>query len=100
MLFIQYEHWYQLLPTFLYERRSSNGCSVPTWLTTPGPVLLKRHVRNSKYEPLGDEVELIEANPQYAHIHLADGKESISIRDLAPRGAYHLPDPLPQSTTE
>ena len=57
--------------------------------------------RNSKYEPLVDEVELIEANPQYAHIRLADGKEStVSIRDLAPRGAYHLPDPLPQSTTE
>ncbi len=29
---------------FRFERRSSTGRSVPTWLSTPGPVLLKRHV--------------------------------------------------------
>ena len=49
---------------FAFQRRSTSGISVPTWLTVPGPVLLKRHVRNSKYEPLVDEVELIEANPK------------------------------------
>ena len=60
---------------------------MPTWLTTPGPVLLKRHVRSSKFEPLVDEVELIEANPSYAHIRLPDGrKDTVSLKHLAPQG--------------
>ena len=53
---------------------------MPTWLTTPGPVLLQGHVRNSKFEPLVDEVELIEANPSYAHVRLTDGrKDAVSL---------------------
>lgn len=72
---------------FTYQRRSTSGTSVPTWLTSPGPVLLKRHVRNSKFEPLVDEVELIEANPQYAHVRFPDGREdTVSIKHLAPQG--------------
>ncbi len=31
---------------FKFERRSS--CGGPTWLSSPGPVLLKRHVRTSR----------------------------------------------------
>ena len=73
---------------FSYSRRSTNGLSMPSWLSNPGPVLLKRHVRNSKYEPLVDEVELLEANPNYAHIRHPDGRENtVSLRDLAPCGA-------------
>ena len=37
---------------FTYQRRSSSGNSVLTWLMTPGTVLMKRHVCNSKYDPL------------------------------------------------
>ena len=40
---------------FNFQRRSTSGQSIPSWLTSPGPVLLKRHVRNSKFEPLVDE---------------------------------------------
>ena len=70
---------------FNYQRRSSSGTSVPSWLNAPGPVLLKKHVRNSKYDSLVDEAELIEANPQYAHVRLGDGRETtVSLRDLAP----------------
>ncbi len=70
---------------FNYQRRSTNGQSVPSWLSTPGPVLLKKHVRNSKYDALVDEAELIEANPQYAHVRLGNGRETtVSLRDLAP----------------
>ncbi len=29
---------------------------------------MKRHVRNSKYDSLVEEVELIEANPKYARL--------------------------------
>ena len=61
---------------FNFPRRSSNGQSTPTWLSNPGPVLLKRHARHSKYDPLVDEVELLEANPKYAHIRHSNGRES------------------------
>lgn len=70
---------------FSYQRKSTSGQSIPTWLSIPGPVLLKRHLRQSKYEPLVDEVELLEANPSYAHVRLQDGRETtVSVRHLAP----------------
>ena len=61
---------------FLYQRRTPSRHSLPTWLSTPGPVLLRRHVRTSKYEPLVNEVVLLEANPQYVHIRFTNGRES------------------------
>ncbi|GFV73282.1 putative retrovirus-related pol polyprotein from transposon opus [Trichonephila clavipes] len=76
---------------FSHPRRSHNGCSIPTWLTKPGSVLMKNQMRANKYEPIVQEVELIEANPDYAHVKRGDGRETtVSIRDLAPRG--ELPD--------
>ena len=72
---------------FAFQRRSSTGHSIPTWLSTPGPVFLKKHVRGSKYESLVEKVELIEANPQYAHVRFPSGREdTVSIRHLAPMG--------------
>ena len=72
---------------FSYQRRSASGNSIPTWLTTQEKVLLKRHVRKSKYDPLVDEVDLIDVNPEYAHVRFSNGKEStVSVRDLAPCG--------------
>ena len=57
---------------------------MPTWVSTPGPVLLKHHTRTSKTDPLVDEVELLlQANP----IRHADGWETtVSVRHLAPCG--------------
>ena len=73
---------------FNYEGRSSTGGSVPSWLITPVPVLLKHYVCTNKDEPLVDEVELLHANPQYAHVRYADGQETtLSLCHLAP-----LPD--------
>ncbi|GFW11244.1 retrovirus-related Pol polyprotein from transposon 17.6 [Trichonephila clavipes] len=47
----------------------------------------KSDARANKYEPIVQEVELIEANPDYAHVKLGDGRETtVSIRHLAPRG--------------
>ena len=61
--------------------------NIATWFSNPGSVLLKRYVRQSKYDPLVDEVELLEANPNYAPIRHPDGREStVSLRDLAPFG--------------
>ena len=74
---------------FGFNRRSGTGTSLPTWLSEPGSVLIRRYVRNSKNDPLVDEVDLLEANPQYAHVKFKDGREdTVSIRDLAPKGNY------------
>ena len=72
---------------FQHTRRSTSGNSLPSWLLTPGPVYMKRNVRSSKFEPLVDEVELLSANPQYAHVRLQNGRETtVSLRQLAPTG--------------
>ncbi|KFD64016.1 hypothetical protein M514_08656 [Trichuris suis] len=73
---------------FSFSRRSTMGTSLPTWLSHPGPALLKKHVRSSKMDPLVEEVELLEANPQYAYVRYPDGREStVSLRHLAPAGS-------------
>ena len=47
--------------------------------------LYPTHILNVEYESLVDEAELIEANPQYAHVRLRNGRETtVSLRDLAP----------------
>ncbi len=74
---------------FKFHRKASHGCAIPSWLTTPGKVYLKRSVR-TKHDPLVDEVELLEANSHYAHVRFPDGREStVSTRHLAP---CSLPD--------
>ena len=66
-----------------HARRSVNGITISSWLK-PGPIYAKRHVRN-KHEPLVDEAELIELNPNYAHVRMQDGRETtVSIRNLSP----------------
>lgn len=70
---------------FNFQRRSGLGSSLPTWLCSPGPVFLRRFVRQRKSDPLVDEVELLHANPTYAHIRHCDGREStVALKDLAP----------------
>ncbi|XP_064090685.1 LOW QUALITY PROTEIN: uncharacterized protein LOC135204401 [Macrobrachium nipponense] len=70
---------------FLHSRRSTTGQSLPTWLIQGGPALLRRHVRYNKNDPLVDEVEIVEANPKYAHVKLPDGRvTTVSLRHLAP----------------
>ena len=72
---------------FCYQRKSSCGRSVPTWLVSPGQALYRRQVRQSKYDPLVDEVELLDVNTNYAHVRFQDGRETtVSLRHLAPVG--------------
>ena len=76
-----------------FERRSMLGRSLPAWLSTPGPVLMKRFVRN-KSDPLVDRVEVLSANPHFAFIRCADGRQtSVSTRDLAPCPSFVERDP-------
>ena len=70
---------------FSYQRRSSSGHSVPSWLSCADRAYLRKHVRQSKFDPLVEEVEVLHSNPQYVHVRLPSGTEStVSIRDLAP----------------
>ncbi|XP_059838259.1 uncharacterized protein LOC132400840 [Hypanus sabinus] len=82
---------------FSFPRKSVTGTTLPVWLTSPGPVLLRKHVRSNKYSPLVERVHLLHANPQYAYVVLPDGREdTVSIRDLAPAGAAdHYPEGSP-----
>ncbi|KAG5875972.1 hypothetical protein JTB14_016999 [Gonioctena quinquepunctata] len=70
---------------FTYQRKSFDGIALPSWLTTPGTVLMKKHVRQSEYNPLVGEVQLLETNPQYALVRHDDGrKTTFSLKHLAP----------------
>ena len=82
-----------------FTRRSSMGSSIPSWLTEPGPVYVKRNVRHSKFEPLVDEADVLQVNPHYAHIRYPDGRETtVSTRNLAPRAqAVEVPSEPPLS---
>ena len=72
------------------------GSTLPTWLLEKGPVLLRKHVRTSKYDPLCEEADLIDVNPTYAHVRLKSGREqTVSLRDLAP-----LPPNVPVSNSK
>ncbi|KRX34354.1 Retrovirus-related Pol polyprotein from transposon 17.6, partial [Trichinella murrelli] len=72
----------------VFSRRSTSGRSIPAWLLDSKSALLKKHVRNSKTDPLVEEVQLLEVNPTYAHVRFPDGRESsVSTRHLAPAGS-------------
>lgn len=76
---------------FKHCRRSSSGCTLPSWLTCKGPALLKRQVRHSKNDPLVDEVEIVDTNPEYAHVKLPDGRiTTVSLKHLAPASSEQL----------
>ena len=69
---------------FNFQRKSSQGKSLPSWLS-PGPVFLRKFVRPSKHDDLVEEVELTHVNPTYAYVRHNDGREStVSLSDLAP----------------
>ena len=70
---------------FAFQRRTTTGHTLPTWLMNKGTVLLRKHARTSKYDPICEEVELLEATPTYAKVKLDSGREqTVSLRDLAP----------------
>ena len=78
---------------FNYQRKSSFGTSVPTWLDGKGPVFLKRHVRTSKYDPVVDEVKLVHATPNYRVVCIPSiGRETVvSLFDIAPSNSSVKP---------
>jgi transposase InsO family protein len=70
---------------FLYSRRSTLGTSLPSWLFESKTVLVRRHVRPNKNDPLVDRAEVLQVNPNYVTVRLPSGREtSVSLRDVAP----------------
>ena len=70
---------------FQHNRRSSNGTSIPTWLTLSKTALVKCHVRQSKHDPLVDEVEVLEVNPCYTKVkYPSDREDNVSLKHVAP----------------
>ena len=46
---------------------------------------MKQHFRHSKYEQLVDKVKLVEANPNYVHVRLPNGRDAtVSVHNLSP----------------
>ena len=73
---------------FCFQRRSVLEISTPSWLNSSSTVLVRKHNRSSKYDPVVEEADLIHATPQYAFVRFKNGHEStVSLRDIAP-----LPD--------
>ena len=58
---------------------------------------MKHQVRTSKMDPLVEEVELLQANPHYAHVRYHDGRETtVATRHLAPKGQVVETQPAPE----
>ena len=60
---------------FNFERKTLTGHALPAWIQDNAKALVKKHVRSSKYDPCVEECEIITANPNYAEIRTASGKE-------------------------
>lgn len=70
---------------FSHPRRTSYGTSTPSWLLNPGPILMRKSNRLSKYQPIVEEVQLVGGNSDYAHVELPNGRNmTVSTRCLAP----------------
>ena len=67
----------------------------PNWVLCV--MFASHHNGQSNYNPMVKEAELLEAMPQYVHVHLCDGHAAIvSHCNVTPRGYI---DPSPNSET-
>ena len=59
---------------FNFNKLSCKGRFLPAWLSIPGLVMLRKSLRNHKNDDLVEEMQLLDANPQYANIRYRDGR--------------------------
>jgi transposase InsO family protein len=77
---------------FRFERRTLTGHALPSWLLNKERALVRKQVRQSKYDDWVEECDILHVTPTYAQIRTDSGKEqTVSLRDLAP---------LPSKTNE
>ena len=68
-------------------RRSMFGTNAPIWMTKPGPVYVRKHVRDT-YDRVVKEMDLLNANPNSVVVRSPEGREvTVSARDIAPTPA-------------
>ena len=60
---------------FKFARRSMFGTTAPSWMSEPGPVYVRKHVRD-KYDPIVDEVDLLHANQNHAIVRYPERHEA------------------------
>ena len=70
-----------------------NRMALPSWLLTPGTVLLRRHV-GREGDPFCDPVKLVEGNPTYSVVRLPDGKECTVPTSRGGARHFHFGGPL------
>ena len=84
---------------FSFPRRTSFGSQLPSWLLSPGPVYLRRYVRENKDSPLVEKVDLIQANSNYSTVRFSSGREdTVSNKDLSPAERSRPPLPHAEET--
>ena len=67
-----------------FPRLSMFGTNAPIWMTEPGPLHVRKHVRD-KYNPVVEEMDFLNANPNYAVVRSPEGREvNVSAKDIAP----------------
>ena len=70
-----------------FPSRSMLGTNIPIWMTEPGPVYVRKHVRD-KYDPVVEEMDLLHANHNYVVVRSPEGREvTVSARNIAPTPA-------------
>ena len=73
------------LTSYNFHRKSCVGHSLPTWLTAAGPVYLRNFNPAGKNDDLVRKVKLTEANPCFARVKFANGREAtVPLKHLAP----------------
>ena len=93
---LEIANWEMIIPEVLHSlrsgflkfpRRSMFGTNAPIWMTEPGPLYVRKHIRD-KYDPVVEEMDLLNANPNYAVVRSPEGREvTVSARDIAPSPA-------------
>ena len=67
-----------------FPRCSMFGTNTPMWMTKPGPVYVRKYVRD-KYDSVVEEMDLLYANQNYAVVRSSEDREvTVSARDIAP----------------
>lgn len=81
---------------FEHNRKSALTISLPSSPRTPGRALIRKNAHLFKYNPSGEEVDVIECTPSYARKRFSDEREDAKfVRQLTPPGETHDSNPEP-----
>ncbi|KAI0990511.1 hypothetical protein GJ496_003385 [Pomphorhynchus laevis] len=68
-----------------FQRKTPSGRSIPNWLSTPDPVVMRKHNVHNKYDSSTEVVQLVSSNPYDANVRCANGREClVSVKHISP----------------